>query len=201
MHKGGRSQVGKFTILPSRSPFNPLGAWRCPGGDPRANQRSSPPRDGPTRGPIALRAANRRQMRPMVDVVWSHPPRPAPPTRREEAFCRKDSGDLIRLSTSEDQLLRCHEEACHHSRQGVVQHQHGSNLHMVLISDIVSPRGVANGMVGRDEMNVRSGISKSPLGKLQGPVRACNVPRELAPVRCSSRCCKLLCTWSEGGSE
>ena len=49
-------------------------------------------------------------MRPMVDVVWSHPPRPAPPTRREEAFCRKDSGDLIRLSTSEDQLLRCHEK-------------------------------------------------------------------------------------------
>ena len=27
----------------------------------------------------------------------------------KRAFCRKDSGDLIRLSTSEDQLLRCHE--------------------------------------------------------------------------------------------
>ena len=54
---------------------------------------------------------------------------------------------------------------------------------MVLISDIVSPRGVAIGVVGRDEMNVRSlnievaaWQASGPRPRLQCTSGACSCP-------------------------
>ncbi len=53
----GRSQAGKFSILPSSNPFSPPGACDAKPRAAPANQRCLAGRDGPRHWPIAAQAA------------------------------------------------------------------------------------------------------------------------------------------------